>query len=108
MIDVLGQSCYDCFGECFRRKGYLDHKISHDPLIPDSSSVLPVGTARQMRSTCLEQCPIACPDNTIDRMEKKCKKHCRKGITFGSIKNVTILNNIFVDSFIVYLRKLLK
>ena len=27
VIDVLGMPCYDCFGLCFRNKGYLDHKM---------------------------------------------------------------------------------
>ena len=27
VLRVLGRSCWDCFGQCFRNKGYLDHKL---------------------------------------------------------------------------------
>ena len=26
VLKVLGRSCWDCFGQCFRSKGYMDHK----------------------------------------------------------------------------------
>ena len=27
VLRVLGRSCWDCFGQCFRNKGYIDHKL---------------------------------------------------------------------------------
>merc|ERR1719317_318294 len=72
LIDVLGMPCYDCFGLCFRNKGYLDHKIVA------GKSVVPTYNARQMRSECIKRCPRACPSNTIQIMEANCKPACKK------------------------------
>merc|ERR1712002_840493 len=74
---VTGMSCWRCFGECFRRRGYMDPKM-HMP------STLPVDEAKALRAKCLKRCPAACPADTFGLMEQNCKEYCRKpdGVDF--------------------------
>jgi len=74
VIKTLGRSCWDCFGQCFRDRGYMDYKLAH----LEGTSVVPVNQARPMRTECLKRCPKKCPKNTIALMEANCKPSCRK------------------------------
>lgn len=71
-VNVVGKSCHDCFGTCFRASDYNDPRAA-------ASTNLSVDKAREYSEKCLSSCPEYCPSNTFAVMEKNCKQQCRKG-----------------------------